>query len=179
MCGWLEKITEVCTSSVHWAAFPGSGIHARTHAVNENPGSPCGSPHFRPRKATKRPGNSGKCSPGTFPPQDAKTTSRLLSGILGSVVQEVSVGRVASAPGTRGRGLHSSAKAFPVTATHGGMNSEVSCNTPYQEMWEVLNGNQHKHWKFLETAELRLSDKCFSGTIRLKSRPAANSPCVI
>lgn len=37
----------------------------------------------------------------------------LPSGILGSVVQDVSVDRVASAPGTGGRGLHSSAKGEP------------------------------------------------------------------
>lgn len=39
--------------------------------------------------------------------------SLLPSGSLGSVVQEVSVGRVTSAPGTRSRGLHSSQKGEP------------------------------------------------------------------
>lgn len=39
--------------------------------------------------------------------------SLLPLGILGSVVQEVSVGRVTSGPGTRGRGLLSSRKGEP------------------------------------------------------------------
>ena len=39
--------------------------------------------------------------------------SVLLAGILGSVVREVSVGRVTSGSGTRGRGLRSSRKGEP------------------------------------------------------------------
>lgn len=47
---------------------------------------------------------------GEFPLPETEAASQLLSGILGSVVQEVSVGTDTSVPGTRGRGLHSSRK---------------------------------------------------------------------
>ncbi|XP_043849611.1 60S ribosomal protein L10a-like [Dromiciops gliroides] len=59
------------------------------------------------------------------------------------------------------------------------MSSKVSCDTLYEAVREVLHGNQCKHRKFLESVELQMSlknydpkkDKCFSGTIRLKSTP--------
>ena len=53
---------------------------------------------------------------------------------------------------------------------------------------EVLHGNQRKRWKSLETVELPISlqnydsqkDKCFSGTVRLKSTPCPKfSVCVL
>ncbi|KAB0369415.1 hypothetical protein FD755_019420 [Muntiacus reevesi] len=68
------------------------------------------------------------------------------------------------------------------------MNSKVSRDTLYEAVWEVLHGNQCKCRKFLETAELQINlqnydpqkDKCFSGTIRLKSTPRPKfSMCVL
>ena len=59
------------------------------------------------------------------------------------------------------------------------MSSKVSHDTLYEVVREVLHGNQCKCRKFLETVELQISlknynpqqDKCFSGTVRLKSTP--------
>ncbi|KAB0382210.1 hypothetical protein FD755_004127 [Muntiacus reevesi] len=68
------------------------------------------------------------------------------------------------------------------------MNSKVSRDTLYEAVREVLHGNQRKRRKFLETVELQISlknydpqkDKCFSGTIRLKSTPRPKfSVCVL
>ncbi|CAD7674006.1 unnamed protein product [Nyctereutes procyonoides] len=55
----------------------------------------------------------------------------------------------------------------------------MSTQSVRDTLYEVLHGNQCKHQKFLETVELQISlknydpqkDKCFSGTIRLKSTP--------
>uniref|UniRef100_A0A8C6FFI9 Ribosomal protein L10a n=1 Tax=Moschus moschiferus TaxID=68415 RepID=A0A8C6FFI9_MOSMO len=68
------------------------------------------------------------------------------------------------------------------------MSSKVSPDTLYEAVREVLHGNQHKRWKFLETVELQISlknydpqkDKRFSGTVRLKSTPRPKfSVCVL
>ena len=39
------------------------------------------------------------------------------------------------------------------------MSSKVSPDTLYEVVQEVLHGNQHKRWKFLETVELQTSLK--------------------
>uniref|UniRef100_A0A8C0T9Z8 60S ribosomal protein L10a n=1 Tax=Canis lupus familiaris TaxID=9615 RepID=A0A8C0T9Z8_CANLF len=60
------------------------------------------------------------------------------------------------------------------------MSSEVSHDTLYKAVREVLPGNQCKCRKFLEMVELQISlknydpqkDKRFSGTVRLKSTPS-------
>ena len=68
------------------------------------------------------------------------------------------------------------------------MSSEVSRDTLYEVVQEVLDGNQRKCRKFLETVELQISlknydpqkDKRFSGTVRLKSTPRPKfSMCVL
>nr|XP_039318907.1 60S ribosomal protein L10a-like [Saimiri boliviensis boliviensis] len=68
------------------------------------------------------------------------------------------------------------------------MSSKVSCDTPYEAVWEVLHGNQCERRKFLETVELQNSlnnygpqkDKHFSGTVRFKSTPCPKfSVCVL
>ena len=68
------------------------------------------------------------------------------------------------------------------------MSSQVSHDTLYEAVREVLHRNQRKRTKFLETVELQISlkncdpqkDKRFSGTIRLKSTPCPKlSMCVL
>ncbi|ERE65124.1 protein FAM48A-like protein [Cricetulus griseus] len=68
------------------------------------------------------------------------------------------------------------------------MSSKVSRNTLCEVVREVLNGNQRKRSKFLETVELQISlknydpqkNKRFSGTVRLKSTPRPKfSVCVL
>ncbi|KAI4555244.1 hypothetical protein MJT46_015630 [Ovis ammon polii x Ovis aries] len=68
------------------------------------------------------------------------------------------------------------------------MSSKVSGDTLYEVVREVLHGNQIKRRKFLEMVELQISlknydpqkDKCFSGTVRLKSTPLPKfSVCVL
>ena len=68
------------------------------------------------------------------------------------------------------------------------MSSQVSHDTLYEAVREVLHRNQRKRTKFLETVELQISlksydlqkDKPFSGTIRLKSTPRPKlSMCVL
>ena len=48
---------------------------------------------------------------------------------------------------------------YPVIAAWGTMSSEVSRDTLYEVVQEVLDGNQRKCRKFLETVELQISLK--------------------
>ncbi|MBN3284676.1 RL10A protein, partial [Polyodon spathula] len=66
--------------------------------------------------------------------------------------------------------------------------SKVSRDTLYEAPREVLQGSQQKQRKFLEMVELQISlknydpqkDKCFSGTVRLKTTPHPKfSVCVL
>ena len=68
------------------------------------------------------------------------------------------------------------------------MSSQVSHDTLYEAVREVLHRNQRKRTKFLETVELQISlknydpqkDKRFSGTVRLKPTPRPKfSVCVL
>ena len=68
------------------------------------------------------------------------------------------------------------------------MSSKVSRDTLYQAVQKVLHGNQRTRRKFLERVALQISlknydlqkDKCFSGTVRLKSTPLPKfSVCVL
>lgn len=62
---------------------------------------------------------------------------------------------------------------------HDTSSSKVSHDTLHKAVWGVRHGNELKCQKFLETVELQISlknddpqkDKCFWGTIRLKSTP--------
>ncbi|KAB0350181.1 hypothetical protein FD754_015038 [Muntiacus muntjak] len=58
------------------------------------------------------------------------------------------------------------------------MSSKVSRDTLYEAVWEVLHGNQCKH-RNLQNYDPQ-KDKCFSGTVRLKSTPHPKfSMCVL